>query len=178
MSKKAWRNKLTLEDAVHTRRERIECVVRYCRQYCAEASHVLCTHAPRVLVVIVRVQGNRIHEEWMEIGEEMSRVDGAAVVRRPELIDVGSSPTPLLSPVNSLDYVKTLQSYFPLFRDSMFSRFDYTKRTHTSCGVVVWTHCSTSVIVLQSRRQQKHAPPQKARSVKNIPKLCCTTAVF
>ncbi|CAM9240764.1 unnamed protein product [Ectocarpus sp. 12 AP-2014] len=76
------------------------------------AKHPVCSSPPCV-------EGNRIHEEWMDIGEEMSRVDGAAVVRRPELIDVGSSPTPLLSPVNSLDYVKTLQSYFPIFRDSL-----------------------------------------------------------
>ncbi|CAN0001623.1 unnamed protein product, partial [Ectocarpus sp. 6 AP-2014] len=78
------------------------------------AKHPLCSSPPCV-------EGNRIHEEWMDIGEEMSRVDGAAVVRRPELIDTGSSPNPLLSPVNSLDYVKTLQSYFPIFRDSLFS---------------------------------------------------------
>ncbi|CAM9194828.1 unnamed protein product, partial [Ectocarpus sp. 8 AP-2014] len=78
------------------------------------AKHPPCSSPPCV-------EGNRIHEEWMDIGEEMSRVDGAAVVRRPELIDAGSSPTPLLSPVNTLDYVKTLQSYFPIFRDSLFS---------------------------------------------------------
>ncbi|CAM9717257.1 unnamed protein product [Ectocarpus sp. 4 AP-2014] len=78
------------------------------------AKHPLCSSPPCV-------EGNQIYEEWMDIGEEMSRVDGAVVVRRPELVDVGSTPTPLLSPVNSLDYVKTLQSYFPIFKDSLFS---------------------------------------------------------
>ncbi|CAB1100997.1 unnamed protein product [Ectocarpus sp. CCAP 1310/34] len=63
----------------------------------------------------------------MDLAEEMSHVDGAVVVRRPELIDVESSPTRLLSPANSLDYVKTLQSYFPIFKESLFSRMMLVK---------------------------------------------------
>ncbi|CAM9293887.1 unnamed protein product [Ectocarpus fasciculatus] len=63
----------------------------------------------------------------MDLAEEMTHVDGAVVVRRPELIDVESSPTPLLSPANSLDYVKTLQSYFTIFRDSLFSKMMLVK---------------------------------------------------
>ncbi|CBJ29440.1 conserved unknown protein [Ectocarpus siliculosus] len=73
------------------------------------------------------MQGEHILEEWMDLAEEMSHVDGAVVVRRPELIDVESSPTRLLSPANSLDYVKTLQSYFSIFKDSLFSRMMLVK---------------------------------------------------
>ncbi|CAM9683069.1 unnamed protein product [Ectocarpus sp. 12 AP-2014] len=82
--------------------------------------HLPCSNPPCV-------QGEHILEEWMDLAEEMSHVDGAVVVRRPELIDVESSPTRLLSPANSLDYVKTLQSYFPIFKDSLFSRMMLVK---------------------------------------------------
>ena len=56
----------------------------------------------------------------------MLHVQGAVVVRRPDLIDVSSDPS-LLAPASDLDFVRTLQSYFSLFQSSLFSR----------CGVVV-----------------------------------------
>lgn len=69
-------------------------------------------------------QGKHILEEWADLGEEMSRVQGAVVVRRPDLIDVSSTP-PLLAPASDLDFVRTLQSYFPLFQSSLFPRYTY-----------------------------------------------------
>lgn len=69
-------------------------------------------------------QGKHIHEEWADLGEEMSHIQGAVVVRRPDLIDVSSSSPSLLAPASGLDFVKTLQSYFPRFRNSLFSRYD------------------------------------------------------
>ncbi|CAM9609592.1 unnamed protein product, partial [Ectocarpus sp. 4 AP-2014] len=89
-------------------------------QLSSATEHLPCSNPPCV-------QGEHILEEWMDLAEEMSHVDGAVVVRRPELIDVESSPTRLLSPANSLDYVKTLQSYFPIFKDSLFSRMMLVK---------------------------------------------------
>ena len=57
-----------------------------------------------------------MHKAWTDIGEEMSRVRGAVVVRRPDLIqDPG-----MLAPANSLDFVQTLQSYFTIFKSSLF----------------------------------------------------------
>ena len=44
----------------------------------------------------------------------MSRIQGAVVVRRPDIAK-GSS-----APVNSLDFAKTLQSYFTTFKSSLF----------------------------------------------------------
>eukprot|EP00752_Nemacystus_decipiens_P013073 g11562.t1 len=66
-------------------------------------------------------EGQHILEEWADLGEEMSHVQGAVVVRRPDLIDVSSTPS-LLAPASDLDFVKTLQSYFPLFQSSLFPR--------------------------------------------------------
>lgn len=46
----------------------------------------------------------------------MSHVQGAVVVRRPELVELPG----MLAPANSLDFVKTLESYFPIFKGSLF----------------------------------------------------------
>ena len=54
---------------------------------------------------------------WSDFGEEMARVKGAVVVRRPDLIAPDN-----IAPANSLDFAKTLQSYFVIFRDSLFPR--------------------------------------------------------
>lgn len=43
----------------------------------------------------------------------MSRVEGAVVVRRPDLASN-------IAPANSLDFVKTFQAYFSTFRSSLF----------------------------------------------------------
>lgn len=46
----------------------------------------------------------------------MSHIQGAVVVRRPDL-----ATTPgMLAPANSLDFGKTLESYASIFRDSLF----------------------------------------------------------
>eukprot|EP00903_Cladosiphon_okamuranus_P010124 g9587.t1 len=62
-------------------------------------------------------EGKHILEEWADLGEEMSHIEGAVVVRRPDLI----SPS-LLAPASDLDFVKTLQSYFPIFQSSLLPR--------------------------------------------------------
>ncbi|CBJ29242.1 conserved unknown protein [Ectocarpus siliculosus] len=46
----------------------------------------------------------------------MSRIKGAVVVRRP---DLAKAPA-MLGPVNTLDFVKAFQSYFAIFRSSLF----------------------------------------------------------
>lgn len=50
----------------------------------------------------------------------MSQVEGAVVVPRPGLIATNDS----IWPVNDLDFVKTLQSYFLIFNTSLFGRYD------------------------------------------------------
>lgn len=50
------------------------------------------------------------------MAEEMSRVRGAVVVRRPDL----ATMTGMVAPANDLDYVKTLQSYFGIFQRRLF----------------------------------------------------------
>lgn len=57
-----------------------------------------------------------MHTEWADFGEEMSHVQGAVVVRRPDLTQVPG----VLAPANSLDFVQTLQSYFTIFKSSLF----------------------------------------------------------
>lgn len=57
-----------------------------------------------------------MHGEWADFGEEMSRVQGAVVVRRPDLTQVPG----MLAPANNLDFVQTLQSYFTIFNNSLF----------------------------------------------------------
>lgn len=53
---------------------------------------------------------------WADLAEEMSHVQGAVVVRRPDLTKAPG----MLAPANSLDFVKTLQSYFTVFKRSLF----------------------------------------------------------
>lgn len=61
-------------------------------------------------------QGKHIHELWSDLGEEMSHVQGAVVVRRPDL-----AATPgILAPANNLDFDKTLSSYASTFEGSLF----------------------------------------------------------
>lgn len=62
------------------------------------------------------MQGKHIHTVWADLAEEMSRVQGAVVVRRPDL----TKALGILAPANSLDFVKTLQSYFTIFKESLF----------------------------------------------------------
>ncbi|CAM9891928.1 unnamed protein product, partial [Ectocarpus sp. 8 AP-2014] len=57
-----------------------------------------------------------MHAAWADLGEEMSRIKGAMVVRRPDLVKAPA----MLGPVNTLDFVKTFQSYFGIFRSSLF----------------------------------------------------------
>lgn len=50
----------------------------------------------------------------------MSHVDGAVVVLRPDLTNSSGK----LAPAGSLDYAKTLQSYFSMFKTSLLPRYD------------------------------------------------------
>ncbi|CAN0080944.1 unnamed protein product [Pylaiella littoralis] len=61
-------------------------------------------------------KGKHLLERWSDLGEEMSHVQGAVVVRRPEL----SALPGVLAPAISLDFVKTLESYFAIFKSSLF----------------------------------------------------------
>eukprot|EP00903_Cladosiphon_okamuranus_P015446 g14266.t1 len=64
-------------------------------------------------------RGKHIHTyRGGDLGEEMSHIRGAVVVRRPDLTEAAGS----LAPAHDLDFVRTLQSYFPTSRDSLLSR--------------------------------------------------------
>ncbi|CAN0301288.1 unnamed protein product [Ectocarpus sp. 12 AP-2014] len=60
--------------------------------------------------------GKHMHAAWADLGEEMSRIKGAVVVRRPDLVEAHA----MLGPVHTLDFVKAFQSYFAIFRSSLF----------------------------------------------------------
>ncbi|CAM9799475.1 unnamed protein product [Ectocarpus sp. 6 AP-2014] len=53
-----------------------------------------------------------------DLGEEMSHVQGAVVVRRPDLAQAPGS----VAPAQDVDFVKTLQSYFPISQSSLLRR--------------------------------------------------------
>lgn len=63
------------------------------------------------------VQGKHMPADSIYFGLAMSEVDGAAVLPRPGLTNLDK-----IWPANSLDFVKTLQAYFPLFRSSLLAR--------------------------------------------------------
>lgn len=69
----------------------------------------------RFTTYVQQPQGKHIHSAWTDFGEEMSRVQGAVVVRRP---DIAKEPG-MIAPAKSLDFVKTLQSYFRTFKRSL-----------------------------------------------------------
>ncbi|CBN75966.1 conserved unknown protein [Ectocarpus siliculosus] len=50
-----------------------------------------------------------------DLGEEMSHIQGAVVVRRPDLVRAPGS----LAPAHDLDFVKTFQSYFQIAQSSL-----------------------------------------------------------
>ncbi|CAM9134740.1 unnamed protein product [Ectocarpus fasciculatus] len=50
-----------------------------------------------------------------DLGEEMSHIQGAVVVRRPDLARAPGT----LSPAHDVDFVETFQSYFPVSRSSL-----------------------------------------------------------
>lgn len=66
-----------------------------------------------------------MHTDYTDLAGAASDVEGAVVQRRPRLTetlhDRGASAA--IQPVNSLDFSKTLQSYFPIFRGSLFPRY-------------------------------------------------------
>lgn len=64
-----------------------------------------------------------MHIEWTDFGEEMSRVQGAVVITRPDLaVNIG--------PADHLDFVKVFQSYFTIFKTSLFP-IRYGPRRHS-----------------------------------------------
>lgn len=81
-------------------------------------------------VVVVRVielcfslptstlQGKLMLSEDADFGKEMSHVRGAVVVKRPSLAKRPGA----LRPANSLNYVETLRSYFPVFKEYLLPR--------------------------------------------------------
>lgn len=87
---------------------------------------------PDAWIAIFQTQGRHVLEEWQDLGEEMSHVQGAVVIRRPDLIDP-SSTSSLLAPAVDLDFVTTLQSYFPLFESSLFSRYGRAVNRGSCC---------------------------------------------
>ena len=60
-----------------------------------------------------------MYADFDDLGEEMSHVQGAVVVRRPDLTQ---SPNLLMVGSNKLDFAKTFDSYLPMFRDCLLSR--------------------------------------------------------
>lgn len=69
-----------------------------------------------LFILTVLSQGRHIHTEWADLAEEMSRVQGAVIVRRPDLADAPGK----LAPAVDLDFVQTLHSYFGIFKSSLF----------------------------------------------------------
>lgn len=64
------------------------------------------------------LQGKEIHADWIDLGQEMCRVQGAVVVRRPILASN-------IAPANTLEFVKTFQAYCGIFKSSLFpTRYD------------------------------------------------------
>lgn len=63
-------------------------------------------------------QGNHLLSKRDDLAEVVSHVEGAVVVTRPDL--TRDSDMPMAD--NKLDYSKTLESYFPLFRSSLLPR--------------------------------------------------------
>lgn len=61
-----------------------------------------------------------------DLRSEVSRVRGAVVVKRPELI----ARPGILTPADGLDFVETLRSYIPIFKSSLFPRYGILVR-HT-----------------------------------------------
>lgn len=59
-----------------------------------------------------------MHADFADPGEEMARVRGAVVVSRSDLTQTPN----LLSPVKKLYFAKTLQSYSPISKGSIFPR--------------------------------------------------------
>ncbi|CAN0173789.1 unnamed protein product [Ectocarpus sp. 8 AP-2014] len=70
-----------------------------------------------------------------DLGEEMSHIQGAVVVRRPDLVRAPGS----LAPAHDLDFVKTFQSYFQISQSSLLR-----------C-VVSPFHCSPFVSTLERK---------------------------
>ncbi|CAN0444190.1 unnamed protein product [Ectocarpus sp. 12 AP-2014] len=63
--------------------------------------------------------GSHVHTyRGGDLGEEMSHVHGAVVVRRPDLARAPVS----LAPAHDVDFVKTFQSYFPISQSSLLRR--------------------------------------------------------
>eukprot|EP00752_Nemacystus_decipiens_P004611 g4210.t1 len=60
--------------------------------------------------------GKRILAPWAELAEEMSRIQGAVIVRRTDLAETHG----MFSPAENSKYVKTLQSYFGIFSRFLF----------------------------------------------------------
>lgn len=83
------------------------------------------------------MQGTIRLTEWADLGEAMSHVDGAVVVVRPDLTNTSRK----LAPAGSLHYVKTLASYFPIFKTSLLPGYvrrvafgsRSMNRTHAVC---------------------------------------------
>ncbi|CAM9442082.1 unnamed protein product [Ectocarpus fasciculatus] len=64
-------------------------------------------------------QGFHVHTyDGGDLGEEMSHIQGAVVVRRPDLVREPAS----LAPAHDMDFVRTLQSYFPISQSSLLRR--------------------------------------------------------
>jgi len=79
-------------------------------------------------------QGKHIHQVFDDFGEAMTHVEGAVVVRRPDLIDVDSASS-LLAPAGELDFARTLMSYFPRFKSSLCPRYGLSHDT-ALCGML------------------------------------------
>ncbi|CAN0407357.1 unnamed protein product [Ascophyllum nodosum] len=65
------------------------------------------------------IEGIHLHKDFADYGHEMSQIEGAVVVQRPNLC--GSNGDGVW-PSKDLDFVKTLRSYFPLFKSTLFAR--------------------------------------------------------
>ncbi|CAM9129006.1 unnamed protein product [Ectocarpus sp. 12 AP-2014] len=82
-------------------------------QQAATASSRLRCPSPRCC------QGIHLHTyQGGDLGEEMSHIQGAVVVRRPDLTREPGS----LAPAHDMDFVRTLQSYFTISQGSLLRR--------------------------------------------------------
>lgn len=68
---------------------------------------------------VLNVKGKHIHTyRGLDLGEEMSHVEGAIVVRRPDLTQSRDGGG-MLAPAHGVDFVATLQAYFATSETSL-----------------------------------------------------------
>lgn len=113
--------------------------------------------------LIIARQGKHVHTyRGGDLGEEMSHIEGAVVVRRPDLTQAVGN----IAPAHSLDFVKTLQSHFSTSRDSLLR--------YVVCFMKIFSEpfaVRVPLPVSMVRRCQASARSSTERTACNLPRL-------